>query len=105
MSDDKRLAMLEQMVRTGNADSFARYALAMQYRKAGRTDEALAAFEALRDTDPDYLAQYLMAGQLLIEAQRPEEARPWLEQGLEVAAKAGDAKAKNELTLALDELD
>jgi len=52
---NKRLAMLEKMVASGQADSFARYALGMEYRKEGRTVEAVATFTDLRAADPDYV--------------------------------------------------
>jgi predicted Zn-dependent protease len=98
----KRLDMLEKMVASGAADSFARYALAMEYRKEERVDDALAAFEALRAKDADYLPMYLMAGQILADAERPAEARTWLEAGVELAIRKGDGKAKSELIAAID---
>ena len=101
---NKRLAMLEQLVASGKADAFARYALAMEYRKESRFEEALSAFRALRELDPEYLALYLMAGQLLIEHDRGADAVEWLEQGLEVARRRGDQKALSELQAALDEV-
>lgn len=102
---NKRLEMLEKLTNSGTADSFAWYGLAMEYRKLGRSEDALRAFETLRQKDPDYLAMYLMAGQLLAEAGRSEEARPWLEAGQELARKQGDAKALGELGDALSQLD
>jgi predicted Zn-dependent protease len=100
---NKRLAMLEKLVSEGKADSFARYALAMEYRKAGRPEEALAAFEALRAADPDYLAQYLMAAQILIASGRGKDARDWIDAGIELASKVGDQRALSELRDALAE--
>jgi hypothetical protein len=98
----KRLAMLETLAASGKADSFALYALAMEYRNAERPADALATFERLRSTDADYLPMYLMAGQLLIDADRCPEARTWLEAGIALATRKGDGKAKNELTAALE---
>ena len=100
---NKRLEMLEKMVGGGSADSFARYALALEYRKLGRLDDAVGQFEALREADPAYLAQYLMAGQILLEQRRPTEARVWLERGIELARAEGDGKALGELESALQE--
>lgn len=100
---NKRLEMLEKMVSGGKADSFARYALALEYRKLGRLEDALDQFAALRDADAAYLAQYLMAGQILLELRRPAEARVWLEGGLEIAREQGDGKALGELESALQE--
>lgn len=98
---NKRLAMLEKIVADGKADSFARYALALEYKKEARIDDALRAFGELRQADPDYLPQYLMAGQLLLDAGRGEEARDWLGAGIELARKKGDGKTLSELEDAL----
>lgn len=98
---NKRLEMLEKMVASGKADSFARYALAMEYKKEGRVEDALSAFGALRETDPEYVPMYLMAGQLLIDARRGEEAKGWLVAGIELAKKKGESKAQAELEAAL----
>lgn len=100
----KRLAYLEQLVASGKADSFARYALALEYKGAGRVDDALAAFEALRASDPSYVAQYLMSGTMLADAGRRDEARAWLEAGLAAARAKGDAHAASELEGALSSL-
>jgi len=101
----KRLALLEKMVASNGADSFTVYALAMEYRALGRTDEALRTFDGLRKKDANYVPMYQMAGQLLVGMGRGAEARQWLEAGIEVARRAGDAKASNELEAALADCD
>ena len=99
---NKRLAFLEQLAASGKADSFALYALAMEYRKEARAADALGALDALRAADADYLPMYLMAGQLLGDEGRGDEARRWLEAGIALATRKGDAHAKSELLSALD---
>lgn len=101
---NKRLAFLEQTTRAGTADSFAWYALALEYRKEQRFDEAVAAFRTLRDKDAAYLPAYLMAGQTLVEAERPEEATEWLRAGIALARSRGDAKTLGELESALADI-
>ena len=98
---NKRLEILEKMTASGQADSFAWYGLAMEYRKLGRVEESLSTFETLRTMDAGYLPMYLMAGQLLIEAERAGDAREWLEQGIALARSKGDTKALGELNDAL----
>jgi tetratricopeptide (TPR) repeat protein len=100
----KRLEMLEKLVASGQADSFGRYALGMEYRKLDRNEEALAAFVDLKERDPDYLPTYQMAAKLLVELDRPADARPWLEAGLELARRLGKEKTVSELVEALEEL-
>jgi len=94
---NKRLAMLEKLTASAAADSFAFYCLSMEYRKEGRVDEALSAFGTLRTRDAGYLPMYLMAGQMLREAGRLEEAASWLTQGIELASQKNDSKALGEL--------
>lgn len=98
---NKRLEMLEKLTSSGQADAFAWYGLAMEYRKLGRVEEALATFLTLRHKDPEYVAMYLMAGQLLLEHKRTQDAREWLEQGIAIAQKRGDFKTVGELEDAL----
>ena len=99
-----RLEVIKSMIASGKADAFTRYALAMEYRKAGQLDEALATFDDLRAAEPEYLPMYLMAGQMLAEAGRNDEARVWVEQGLE-RARGKDSKAYGELGDLLAELE
>jgi predicted Zn-dependent protease len=94
---NKRLVMLEQMTSSGKADSFAWYALALEYRKEGQSTEALSTFSTLRDKDPNYLPMYLMAGQTAHEAGQAETARTWLTAGIELARQRGDGKTLGEL--------
>ncbi len=97
----KRLTYLEQVVQSGAAEAFARYALALEYRKAGRLEDAMGVFERLRAHEPEYLPMYLMAGQILLESGADERASTWLSQGLALARERGDAKAAGELEEAL----
>jgi tetratricopeptide (TPR) repeat protein len=98
---NKRLEMLEKLTASGKADSFAWYALALEYRKEKRFEEALSTFEKLRDVDAEYVPMYLMAGQMLMESDRHAEAASWLEQGIPKARARGDTKAVAELEQAL----
>jgi tetratricopeptide (TPR) repeat protein len=97
----RRLEMLEKMTASGQGDAFAWYALALEYKSAGRPNDALRTFETLRETDPGYLPMYLMAGQLLVDLEQPDEARPWLEQGIGLAREKRDGKSLGELEAAL----
>ena len=102
--ENKRLNMLRRLVQSGQADSFARYALAMELRKADLIDEALSAFEDLRSSDAKYVPQYLMAAQMLSEKARTDEARAWLLQGKEAAQASGNSHALGEIEDALANL-
>jgi predicted Zn-dependent protease len=102
---EKRLMFLESLVQSGKADSFARYGLAIEYKRLGRPDDALDQFQRLRDLDPSYVPQYLMAGQLLLSLARKEEARAWLRAGVAQAKLVGNSHAQGELESALADCD
>ena len=68
-------------------------------------DEALQTFTTLRTTKPDYVAMYLMCGQMLDEAGRKDEAREWLESGLSAAKARATATRRREIESALALLD
>lgn len=105
MSQSKRLAFLEKTTAEGSTDPLAWYGLAMEYRKLERWDEALQTFTTLRQMKPDYVAMYLMCGQMLDGIARKDEARAWLEAGMEQARSKGDSHALGELESALSALD
>ena len=105
MTASKRLAFLEKVTAEGTEDPLAWYGLAMEYRKLERWDEALQTFTSLRTRTPDYVAMYLMCGQMLSEANRKDEAREWLESGMTAARAKGDAHALSEIESALSTLD
>lgn len=100
----KRLAYLEKVTREGSKDPFVWYGLAMEYRSLKRSDESLQTFTALRALDPDYVPMYLMCAQLLIELERKDEARDWIEAGITAAKKKMDGHAQSELEDALANL-
>lgn len=101
---NKRLLFLESLVEQGKADSFSRYALALEYRREQRPEDALQTFSSLRELDPGYVPQYLMAGQVLVSLGRNDEARPVFEQGIDWARRSGNSHAEGELTSALEEI-
>ena len=104
MATSKRLGILLKMTASPSADSFAWYALALEYKGLGRTEDALATFEELRQRDADYVPMYLMCATLLTEAGRPADAKDWLVRGLVVARKKGDGHAESEMQAALSVL-
>ena len=99
-----RLAMLNEILTQNPGDAFARYGLAMEYSKSGEVERALAEFAKLLSTHPDYTAGYFMAAQTLVSANRIEEAKRMLVDGISSAARTGNTHAQSEMTAMLDEL-
>lgn len=98
---NKRLIYLTDLIQSGKADAFAHYALAMEYKKEGQIAEAGAAFDRLTVAFPDYLPQYLMAGQMYLDNDQLPLAQLWLSRGLKLAQATGDGKTAAEIEAAL----
>ena len=99
-----RAEKLKQILEQNPDDAFARYGLALEYSRAGQAEAALAEFNRLLAKQPDYVAGYQMAGQMLASAGRIEEARSYLQQGIAAAQRAANLHAKSEMELLLDEI-
>jgi predicted Zn-dependent protease len=99
-----RLAMLRQMVERTPGDPFPRYGLAMELKKRGDLEAALAEFATLVSQHPSYVPSYLMYGGLLRELDRASEAIAILDRGITAADAAGDGHAASELAAARAEL-
>jgi predicted Zn-dependent protease len=93
--------MLSELVAAGSTDPFHHYALANEYRREHQIEEAWRVFEGLRASHPDYLPMYMMAGLLLVEMGRADQARDWFSAGVEIARRQGDSKTARELADAL----
>ena len=96
-----RLEMLDKLIARGSNDPFVHYARAMELRGQGDGEQALAAFEQVRERFPAYVPTYLMGGQLAAELGASERAREFLEKGIAAAKTAGDDHALSELAAAL----
>jgi len=104
MSETDRLSMLTEFLEQNPGDAFARYGLAMEYSKAGQTEQALSQFEKLLQLHPDYTNGYFMAAQTLQRAGRTAEAKKMLENGIDAAKRTGNKHALSEMAGMLDEL-
>ena len=105
MVDESRVATLKQVLEANPDDAFARYALGLEYSGAGDTDAALAEFNRLLTSHPDYTNGYFMAAQSLARSDRNEEARAMLQRGIESARRTRNQHALAEMEGMLDELD
>jgi predicted Zn-dependent protease len=99
-----RRQMLEEFVAQKPDDAFSRYGLAMECMNSGDHTAADLHFRALLDHHADYIAAYLMYGQLLARESRPAEARQVLSNGIAAATKKGDQHARSEMEALLTEL-
>lgn len=104
MSDD-RIEAMKQFIEQAPDNPFPRYALAMEFKSAGRLEEAAATLADLATRSPDYVATYLQWGMFLEQLGRLDEARKAFESGIEWAGKMGNQHALSEIQAALSALD
>jgi predicted Zn-dependent protease len=100
-----RIAALNDILTQSPNDAFARYGLAMEYSKQGDLDRALAEFSILLERNPDYTAGYFMAAQTLARAERRDEAKKMLNDGIAAARRTGNLHAQSEMEAMLAELN
>lgn len=96
--------MLTEILAQNPNDTFARYGLAMEYSRAGEIERALEEYGKLLTANPDYTVGYFMAAQMLAGANRTEEAKKMLADGIASAKRTGNAHAQSEMEAMLGEL-
>jgi len=101
----ERMAQLKSILDQEPKNTFARYALGMEYSSAGETDAALGQFRALLEADANYANAFFMGAQALQHAERMDEAAQWLRDGIECAKRVGNRHAESEMQALLDELE
>jgi predicted Zn-dependent protease len=99
-----RIAALTEILTQEPNDAFARYGLAMEYSRLGEVERAMEEFGKLLSAHPDYTAGYFMAAQALASANRTDEAKRMLVDGISSAVRTGNTHAQSEMTAMLDEL-
>jgi tetratricopeptide (TPR) repeat protein len=92
-----RIAMLTEILAENPNDAFARYGLAMELSNQGQIEQAMEEFGKLLSTHPDYTAGYFMAAQTLAKADRVDEARKMLGDGILSAKRTGNGHAQSEM--------
>ena len=100
-----RLQMLKDLLTQDPNNQLARYGLGMEYSNKGEVDAAVSEFKSLLQINPDYANAYFMAAQALAKAERTDEAKQLLMQGITAAARTGNSHAQSEMQAMLDELE
>src|SRR5262249_8649322 len=96
-----RIEILMQFVEANANDPFPRYGLAMEFKNAGRLEDAERTFNELMNRFPDYTPAYLHAGNVLRDLGRIDAAAATYRAGVEVCTKKNDEHARSELESAL----
>ena len=97
---EKLLELLQQMP----GDNFLRHALALEYIKLEKDNDARILFESILKDSPGYIGSYYHLGKLLERNGEPGLAIEWYEKGMAQSKTVNDQHAYNELQAAYEDL-
>ncbi len=92
-----RLPQLLAFHEASPEDDFPPYAIAQEYLRSGDTDQALEWLAKTLSINPDHAYAYYHRALVLSGLDREQEADTAIQNGLDAAQRAGDAKAQAEL--------
>lgn len=92
-----RLEKLKAMLAEDPADTFLKYAVAMELQGQGEWVPAESAFRDLLTVTPPYIPAWFMLAQLLVRDDRVDEARAILREGIDHARLLKDHHAAGEM--------
>lgn len=99
------MEQLKSILEHDPRNTFARYALGMEYSSTGQVDAAMSEFRALLEVDANYANAFFMGAQALQQAGRTVESIQWLRDGIACAQRVGNRHAQNEMQTMLEELE
>lgn len=102
---NQTIQLLKRFLEKDPNDSFTRFALAMEYNKAGFKQEAEQTYLELIAKDPNYVGTYYHLGMIYSLLGDKDKARKVFDDGIQVATSVNDNHAASELRQALMELD
>ena len=100
----ERIEKLKAFLAQNPADNFVQHALALEYVKRNKDDEAKELFESILRKDKNYVGSYYHLGKLLERAGKQPDAIACYEKGMMVAKELKDNHAYNELQAAYEDL-
>lgn len=104
MTENKRIAQLQDFLRDTPNDAFLNYAIAIEYVGMEKDDIAQPIFEKLADTQPEYTATYYHLGKLYERVNRKDDAETVYKKGIAITMKNREQHALSELQNALTNL-
>ena len=99
-----RIEKLKEFLAANPNDSFVQHALALEYIKLGKDDDAKILFESILKDSRDYIGSYYHLAKLLERTGEKEHAIACYEEGMQQAKLANDQHAYNELQAAYEDL-
>ena len=100
-----RIEKLKEYMKTADKDSFLQHALALEYIKVGKDEEARILFDEILKREPTYIGSYYHLGKLLERVGDTPKALRVYKRGMEMAEVAGDRHSYSELQAAYEDAE
>ncbi|MEO7446556.1 MAG: tetratricopeptide repeat protein [Ferruginibacter sp.] len=100
----ERIEKLQNMLVESPGDNFLQHALALEFIKQGRDDEAETLFTSILHADPGYTGSYYHLARLYERQQKIPEAITVYEKGMEACKEKNEMHNLYELTAAYEDL-
>jgi Tfp pilus assembly protein PilF len=100
-----RISTLAKAVKEHPDDSFYKFTLALEMLKIDETSKASVLFEAIENSDPEYVGVYYHLAKLYVELGENKKALETYKKGIKVAEGQNDSHTKSELSAALLNLE
>lgn len=105
MTNSSNIATLAKRVKDQPADSFSKFALALELIKIDKRSQAITLFEDIVQHDPNYVGVYYHLGEQYVLNEENKKALDTYTNGIKIASSLKDEHAKSELTTALFTLE
>src|SRR3990172_4370497 len=105
MEEKSRLEQFKEFVELDPSDTFSRYALGMEYMSLFNFEEAIRHFQEVIRLDPKYDVAYFQAALASQKLDLVDQAKAFLQKGIQVAEMKGDLHARDEMLAALQNLE
>lgn len=100
---EARIAQLKSFLEADPTDTFTSFALALEYIKHERENEALEIFANILRNNPDYSGVYYHLGKLYEKQGKQDDAVRIYSEGIVICRQKNELHALQELQQALDE--
>lgn len=100
----ERIEKLLSYLKDTPHDSFLQHALALEYIKEGKDEEARLLLKEILEREPAYLGSYYQLAKLLERNGEIPDALFWYQKGMNMANSMGNRKTYQELYAAWEEL-
>ena len=97
-----RQEKLKEFIAADPSDFFSRHALAMEYIKEGKEEDARILLESIITENPSYVGSYYHLGKLYERTGKTALAETIYQKGIEECKRVNDRHAMSELNSALD---